>query len=653
MFTPTFIYDGKNAELNTWQQSVKENGCKRITEWISPDQTLALRLTVTDYPGYPVKEFVPELICRGSEPTKIIEKFRTVSAIFPLEKPNSECTVHAVHGAETLSRDFCARSFVLTEHPDENSLEFACREGRSSGNWMPWFGLDISPDHGWEIAVGWTGAWIANVSVDWSSVYFEAGMQDSRFYMKPGEVFRLPGIMIFRRDGMVVMDFQTVIRDFMIRHKSPRDSRGNILKPRMPITGSGGNRPTEFLIREIGYFNKETSPFDTFWVDAGWYGPPHEPDPTTNCGDCWYKYVGDWRVNTVRHPAGLRPVSDAARAHDLDFLLWFEPERAVYGTPVVTEHPEYFRTQDEGEDAQSSRFLIDLGNPDAWNWMFHTVCSQIDEHGVRIYRQDFNMDPLPVWRKYDEADRKGVNEIKHIMGLYAYLDALRERYPDMLLENCASGGRRMDYEMVSRAHSYCRSDYYICRHAADTPQHAYQILMGQNALVNTLAYVPFQSGETNPVTMFNDYEMFSVSGTGTVFTPADWSSFFPEKGAFSQEEEYWLLKRFTQIARIRDILCGSFYLLIPEKTCQRDDVWVAYQGWNPEINAGVAAFFRRKDSVESLRTFALKEIDPEAEYLLEDQEGHQSRISGRDLATLTVQLDEPQSVRVIFYRKKC
>lgn len=140
-------------------------------------------------------------------------------------------------------------------------------------------------------------------------------------------------------------------------------------------------------------------PFDTFWVDAGWYGAPEEVDQSTNCGPFWYRNAGMWHPNTVIHPDGnLRKVSDAARA-----------------------------------------------------WAVEEVSRNIREGGVDIYRQDFNMDPLDAWRDNDAPDRMGVNEIMHINGLYAFWDELQRRFPDLAFENCASGGTRMDIEMMSRS----------------------------------------------------------------------------------------------------------------------------------------------------------------------------------------------------------
>ncbi len=485
---PSFTYNGEQVSLSDWSKSFhKTDDGKTQIEYLSPDAALTVRLTVTVYQNYPVIEVVPELICTGDQNTGMIDEFKSCTLTLPA--PDAESTLRAVHGSSCFHGDFTAREFRLMSHCEDHYKVFTCGEGRSSSAWMPWFGLDMTPLSGLEIAIGWTGAWKAEFRHNGETVDVAIGMEDSHFYMKPGEKFRLCSFLLFCREGTGVSDFQSVIRSFMIAHKSPRDSQGKIMKPKMPLTGSGGNRSSEFLQNIVRYFAKhDFKCFDTYWIDAGWNGEPHEPDPTTNCGDCWNRYLGNWHVNPLRHPGGLKDVADVAHENGMQFLLWFEAESATTGkVPILEEHPEWF-------NLEGHRSLLDLGNEDARNWILSEVCRNIDEIGIDIYRQDFNMDPLPVWRQMDEEDRKGVSEIRHIMGLYQYWDALRERYPDMLLENCASGGRRLDYEMVSRSHAYCRSDYYIGRSVNDPENryHRYQILMGQNELFNTFAYVPFQ-----------------------------------------------------------------------------------------------------------------------------------------------------------------
>lgn len=102
---------------------------------------------------------------------------------------------------------------------------------------------------------------------------------------------------------------------------------------------------------------------------------------------------------------------------------------------------------------------MNLGNPDAWDYCFNTISGIIEELCIDCYRQDFNFSPLSYWRKNDEFDRRGITEIKHINGMYRLWDALLERFPDLIIDNCASGGRRIDIETLRRSIPLWRSDY--------------------------------------------------------------------------------------------------------------------------------------------------------------------------------------------------
>ena len=82
----------------------------------------------------------------------------------------------------------------------------------------------------------------------------------------------------------------------------------------------------------------------------------------------------------------------------------------------------------------------------------------IEKLNIDCYRQDFNFQPLEYWRNNDASDRRGITEIKHINGLYKLLDALLDKFPNLLIDNCASGGRRIDIETLRRSIPLWRSD---------------------------------------------------------------------------------------------------------------------------------------------------------------------------------------------------
>ena len=83
-------------------------------------------------------------------------------------------------------------------------------------------------------------------------------------------------------------------------------------------------------------------------------------------------------------------------------------------------------------------------------WLTDHIDRQITENGIDVYRQDFNFDPLPYWQAADTPNRQGISEIKYIEGLYSFWDELLQRHPNLIIENCASGGNRMDYALMRR-----------------------------------------------------------------------------------------------------------------------------------------------------------------------------------------------------------
>ncbi len=93
------------------------------------------------------------------------------------------------------------------------------------------------------------------------------------------------------------------------------------------------------------------------------------------------------------------------------------------------------------------------------------------EQGIDLYRQDFNMDPLDFWRRNDAPDRQGMTENLHVQGYLAYWDALRQRHPNLIIDSCASGGRRNDLETMRRAVALHPTDYNYSHLAAKQAFH--------------------------------------------------------------------------------------------------------------------------------------------------------------------------------------
>lgn len=650
-------YDGKPMRLSDFRKECTETAntdalTEQVVKYAAPDGKLEVRFLVRSYRDFPVFEYSMWLTnLSGEEPTATLSHILPFQMTLPIPDPEQEVTLHTIRGSQCRADDFIPESIVI---PAGGAEALSNDSGRSSSGWIPFLELSLSETSGRLFAIGWTGSWQAHfahwtpasfpgISENSVNVILGTGIygRESRFQLAPGETIRQPSVTIFTREGMSRREFQTVVHRFMLTHKVPRDSKGNVIPPILAVASGGGNKTPKMMLDVLDYCQKNQLPFDTYWVDAGWYGAPHEDELYSNCGPSWWKYVGDWRVNTTTHPTGdLLPIADAVHAAGMKFLLWFEPERMTDGAPILEAHPEF-------RHGQPSDFgqLVDFGNPEALKWIQDTVYGMIEKHQIDVYRQDFNMDPQAVWDSMDaESGAPGLAAARHITGMYRFLDEMRAKFPDILLENCASGGRRIDIEMISRAHTYCRSDYYIGQKPNDTA-----FILGQNATLNTLAFLPFQGCEFNCVPVGDDYAAFSIISSGTVITPSDFDGGILRR-EFSAEETEWFRKVFETAVRMRPFFMGDFYPLV-EPCSAANDLWCAWQAHRPDQGAGFALAFRRGENQEESRTFTLGGLEPDAEYEVEVYGGAVSVMKGADLQSWSVTLP-PRAFQLIFYRKK-
>ena len=640
----SFTYDGRPFSAETFDCAVTPDGgndefTRMNVAYTSRDGKLRVDVAYKLYKNYPVSEYAVRLTnLSADEPTGLIDDFRSIDTTYSLPDSEKNLVLSAVSGSLCAPDDFTPRQRVVA--PGE-SYTFETRSGRSSSDYMPFIEWTLdgpaSETYHCMLAIGWTGSWRAAFTHEGNAVRIGAGTLKTHFRLDPGETVLQPSVALMTTN-LGEQEFRTTIHRFMVNFKSPRDAEGRVIPPVMALTAGGGNKTPEMMRKIIDYAVENRMPFNTFWVDAGWYGNPHEADPRPNCGSEWWPHAGNWIVNTAVHPTGtLLPATDAAHDAGLKFLLWFEPERVQpeSSAPVLTEHPDYVHGN-----------LLDLGNPGALEYIQKTVYGIMRENRIDTYREDFNMDPQPIWDAIDaeNPERVGLAEARHITGLYAFLDGMRDEFPGLLQENCASGGRRLDMEMTSRAHAYCRSDYFIGRKKGDTA-----FILGQNATHNTIPYLPFQGGETNCVAIGDDYGMMSVLSSGNVFTPTDFDGGIIWR-PFTEDETAWLKKSFDLAARMSDLYMGDFYQLTPN-TGAENDCWCAWELYDGKKNEGFAIAFRRGEAPESEMTFPLRRIKKSAEYEVESLDGSKTTLSGKEIANWKVRL-EPRAVALVFFKLK-
>ncbi|MFA5203383.1 MAG: alpha-galactosidase [Lentisphaeria bacterium] len=643
----SFVYGGKPSAqlLREWPAVTRSTpGGRGETVhqkiWRDPAGGLECRLELRQFAAYPVAEWVVHFKNAGTADTPILENIRALDVAWRAVAPKTdagggEVTVFRSVGSVCRINDF---EYLEETVLPGRELAMACVGGRSSDPWLPFWNLQLGGTLGVITAVGWTGQWAAGVCNGGDAgVHSWAGMEKTHLRLHPGEEIRTPRMAQCFWEGDVQEGYN-VWRRFLLEHHVPRVNGEPIQAP-LTIAHWGGMKTAGHLER-LAKYQEQGLTHDFYWVDAGWYGLNSTYSPDEFSGD-WAIHTGDWRVNPKAHPQGLKPLGEAVRKAGMPLMLWVEPERANGGTHWPEQHPEWFlgKTAEKG-----ATLLLDLGNPAARRAATELVSTLIMETQAGCYRQDFNMDPLPYWRANDAEDRQGMTEIRHIEGLYAFWDELLARHPGLIIDNCSSGGRRIDLEMISRSIPMWRSDWQCGRD--NDP------VGGQVHGMGLSYWIPLHgTGTYNSMATKERCSSYRVRSN---MGPSFMLSAFPyESTPIAADYPWdWFRQMVRDFRRAQPLFRGDYYPL----TAARPDLaqWAVYQMHRPDLQEGFLMALRRCVSPWLSAQFPLRGLMPEAEYELTDADTDQSwRATGAALAKAGVEITLPErdSSRLIFYRR--
>jgi alpha-galactosidase len=185
---------------------------------------------------------------------------------------------------------------------------------------------------------------------------------------------------------------------------------------------------------------------EAFFIDAGWYGP--EPNH-------WYDNTGDWYAGNWL-PNDVEPIREYARKKGMRFGLWVEIEAAGAASKLRKQHPDWILTRN-GQPIANGRHL-DVGNPVVAKWMESEIARIIKKYDLDVFRIDYNMSV----EEDGNQVRDGFVENsgwRHVENLYAMFDRLRQQFPKVIFQNCAGGGGRLDWGILSRFDNTELSDW--------------------------------------------------------------------------------------------------------------------------------------------------------------------------------------------------
>lgn len=247
-------------------------------------------------------------------------------------------------------------------------------------------------------------------------VTVEMGMNERglKLVVEPGETIEMPEIIAYEFENELDLDAWKLHR--LLAKRWP--------KRRMPVLYNTWLLNFDRIDVEDVFRQAEAAAelgVEYFVIDAGWFGE----------GDDWSRAAGDWTENlTGGYRGRLRELSDFVHARGMRFGLWLEPERAFSTTNICRSHPEYFF------GFGGDNMFLDFAREDAFDYILRTTLELVERFHIDYFKFDFNANMA--------YDPHGSGFYRYHAAHRHYVRAIRERYPDIYLTNCASGGMRMN-----------------------------------------------------------------------------------------------------------------------------------------------------------------------------------------------------------------
>ncbi len=613
----SFVYDDKPSDelLAGWKfrEDARPLGLgktQRTQTYTDPETGLEVRCLIVEYDNYPTVEWTLHFKNTGVADTPILEEIRALDTSFP-RNGSGEFLLHHFVGSPCAANDYQPLEAVLAP---ETAKRITTQGGRPTNSDLPYFNLETGGG-GVIAVVGWAGQWAADFIRDGGNhLRICGGQERTHFRLHPGEEVRSPMAVLQFYQGDWI-GAQNVWRSWMIEHNLPKPG-GKPLTPM--ISACNGNHYPGIITNaaeELHFLQRyleEGIRLDYWWQDAGWYP----------CDPVGWPKTGTWEVEKKRWPKGIRDVSQWCRSQGIKTIVWFEPERVHPDTWIADQHPEWVYGGKGGG-------LLKLADPECRQWLVDHVDKLLTEEGIDLYRQDFNIDPLEFWRGADAEDRQGISEIRHVEGYFAFWDELLRRHPGMLIDSCASGGRRNDLETLRRSVPLLRSDYI------------FEPVGEQNHTYGISFWMPFNGTGFMAIDKYLIRSQMSPEFTVGVDTRR-------------KDLDYELLRTLTdQWRRVSSCYFGDYYPLTTFGT--ENTIWMAWQFDRPDLGEGFVQAFRRGDCPEETVQLRLRGLDCEARYTLTDVDAKEPwQASGQELLAQGVTVKSPSQPAAILitYKKE-
>lgn len=304
--------------------------------------------------------------------------------------------------------------------------------------WFPFVGVEDKKENVfWGAQIAWSASWQMEVTRKDDALNLMGGLSDRDFGhwfkdLKPGESFTSPEAIVTVCEG----SFDDVTQR-LTSATIPFIEEQPAIERTMPIAFNEWcttwGKPTHDRLVQIARSLKGIG-VEFLTIDAGWFAKKN----TDNWGD-----NGDWIPNKDRFPHGMKACCDAIRAEGLIPGIWFEFEDVSPGADVYEETSHMLKR--DGHPLIPGKRFWDFRDPWVIDYLSERVIKLLKDCGFGYMKIDYNGS---TGIGVDGAESLGEGLRQHMEGVHGFIRKVRKELPDLVIENCASGGTRLDPAMM-------------------------------------------------------------------------------------------------------------------------------------------------------------------------------------------------------------
>ena len=301
-------------------------------------------------------------------------------------------------------------------------------------------------------ALAWSGNFRLNFEVDEYdvlTVLAGANPNGSEYRLRPGESFTTPEMIYthsLRGAGGASRNLHDWGRNYGVYHTER-------VVPTLLNSWEGAYFDFDAKVLKQMIDDAASMGLEMFVLDDGWFGNKY-PRNAANAG------LGDWQVNRKKLPAGIDDIASYAHRKGLKFGIWIEPEMVNLKSELAERHPDWIVRPPKREAPETRRqWLLDLSNPAVQDFVFETFDNTMKlSDKIDYIKWDANRNANNVGSAYLPADEQSHFWIDYAQGFYKVMERIRAKYPDVLIQACASGGGRVEYGALRYFDEFWTSD---------------------------------------------------------------------------------------------------------------------------------------------------------------------------------------------------